>query len=101
VKTADKPLLEFMARASTVGRPFATTPGVPPERLAALRAAFQATIKDPAFIAAAAASRMDVRPQTGEEIAEIISGLISTPKDVRDRMKVALQPSGEQPLGQR
>src|SRR5258707_1861654 len=54
VKPEDKPLLEFMARVATVGRPLATTPGVPAERLAALRAAFAATIKDPEFIAAAA-----------------------------------------------
>src|SRR5438876_8370114 len=54
VRPEDKPLLEFMARASTVGRPLATTPGVPAERVAALRAAFLATVKDPEFIAAAA-----------------------------------------------
>ena len=52
VKPEDKPLLEFMARASTVGRPLATTPGVPAERVAALRAAFAAMVKDPEFIAA-------------------------------------------------
>src|SRR5450631_554346 len=44
VKPVDKPLLEFMARAATVGRPLATTPGVPAERVAALRAAFAVTL---------------------------------------------------------
>src|ERR1043166_3104702 len=43
VKAEDKPLLQFMAQASTVGRPLATTPGVPAERVAALRAALFAT----------------------------------------------------------
>jgi tripartite-type tricarboxylate transporter receptor subunit TctC len=92
VKAQDKPLLEFMARASTVGRPLATTPGVPAERLAALRAAFAATVKDPEFIAAVAQERLEVRPQSGEAIQEIIGGLISAPQDVRERMKIALEP---------
>jgi tripartite-type tricarboxylate transporter receptor subunit TctC len=95
VKAEDKPLLEFMARASTVGRPLATTPGVPAERVAALRAAFAATVKDPEFIAAAAQEHMEVRPQSGEAIQEIIFGLLDTPKDVRERMKVVLQPKDD------
>jgi len=95
VKAEDKPLLAFMARASTVGRPLATTPGVPAERVAALRAAFAATVKDPDFIAAAAHERMEVRPQSGEKIHEIIVGLLDAPADVRERTKAALQPKGE------
>ena len=62
VKPEDKPLLEFMARASTVGRPLGTTPGVPADRVAALRAAFEATVKDPAFIAAAKYEHLDIQP---------------------------------------
>ncbi len=95
VPAADKPLLEFMARASTVGRPFATTPDVPADRVAALRAAFEATVKDPEFVVAAAKERMEIRPQSGREIADIISGLIGSPADVRERMKAALQPKSE------
>jgi len=94
-KAEDKPLLEFMARASTVGRPLATTPGVPAERVAALRAAFAATVKDPEFIAAAAQEHMEIRPQSGATIQEIITGLLDAPQDVRERMKVALQPKDE------
>jgi tripartite-type tricarboxylate transporter receptor subunit TctC len=95
VKPEEKPLLQFMARASTVGRPLALTPGVPAERVAALRAAFAATVKDPDFIAAAKQERMEVRPQSGEQIAEIITGLLDTPADVRERMKAVLQPKSD------
>jgi tripartite-type tricarboxylate transporter receptor subunit TctC len=95
VKPEDKPLLQFMARASTVGRPLATTPNVPAERVAALRAAFAATVRDPEFIAAAANEQLDIRPQTGDALQEIIFGLLNTPQDVRERMKVALEPKGE------
>jgi tripartite-type tricarboxylate transporter receptor subunit TctC len=90
VRPTDRPLLQFMARASTVGRPLATTPGVPAERVAALRRAFDAVVKDPDFIAAATKEKLDVRPQSGDKIAEIIFGLLDTPADVRDRMKAAL-----------
>ena len=76
--------------ASTVGRPLATTPGVPADRVAALRRAFEAAVKDPDFIAAAAKEKLDVRPQSGDKIAEIIFGLLDTSADVRERMKAAL-----------
>jgi tripartite-type tricarboxylate transporter receptor subunit TctC len=99
-KPEDKALLQFMARAATVGRPFATTPGVPAERVAALRAAFVAMVKDPEFIAAAAANKLEIRPQTGEQLQEIVGGLISSPVDVRERMKIALQPKPEEILDQ-
>jgi len=95
VKPEDKPLLHFMAQASAVGRPLATTPGVPAERVAALRAAFAATVKDPEFIATAAQENMEIRPMTGDKLQEIIVGLLNAPQDVRDRMKVALQPKDE------
>ncbi len=95
VKPEDKPLLSFMAQASTVGRPLATTPDVPPERVAALRAAFAATVKDPEFITAAAQENMEIRPMTGEKLHDIIIGLLGAPPDVRERMKIALQPKDE------
>jgi hypothetical protein len=90
VPAKDRPLLAFMARSATVGRPLATTPGVPADRVAALRRAFEAAVKDPDFIAAAAKEKLDVRPQSGDKIAEIIFGLLDTSADVRERMKAAL-----------
>jgi tripartite-type tricarboxylate transporter receptor subunit TctC len=91
VRAQDKPLLEFMARSSTVGRPLATTPGVPAERVAALRTAFEKTVKDPEFIAAAAQMKLQVRPQSAAKISEIIFGLLDAPEGVRERMKAALK----------
>jgi tripartite-type tricarboxylate transporter receptor subunit TctC len=103
VPAKDKPLLEFMARGATVGRPLATTPGVPAERVAALRKAFDETVKDPDFIAAAAQEKLQVRPQSGDKIAQIIYGLLDAPADVRSRMKESLKAKElhqlEQPAG--
>jgi tripartite-type tricarboxylate transporter receptor subunit TctC len=100
VKPEDKALLEFMSRAAMVGRPFATSPGVPAERVAAMRAAIQATLKDPLFIAETAVQHLDFRPLTGDQIAEIIDQLLAAPADVRARMKDALQPKSEHVITQ-
>jgi tripartite-type tricarboxylate transporter receptor subunit TctC len=90
VRPDQKPMLEFMARSSTVGRPLATTPGVPADRVAALRRAFAEMVKDPEFIASAAKEKLVVRPQSGDQIAKIIFGLLDSPAPVREKMKAAL-----------
>ena len=92
VKPEDKPLLDFVSKSITVGRPVATGPGVPADRVAALRKAFDDTLKDPEFIAEAKQQNAEIRPMTGEFLAKIIKDLIETPKDVRDRVKVAMEP---------
>jgi len=92
VKAEDKPLLEYMSRAITVGRPVATTPGVPAERVAALRKAFMDTLQDPEFIAEARQQNAEVRPMTGQVLEATIRDLIEAPQSVRDRVKLALQP---------
>ena len=98
VKPGDKPLLEFMARGATVGRPLATTPGVPAERVAALRKAFEETIKDPELIAAAKQENMEIKPMSADKLVDVINGLLDAPQDVRDRVKVALEPKKEHTL---
>jgi tripartite-type tricarboxylate transporter receptor subunit TctC len=92
VKPEDKPLTEFMTRAATVGRPLATTPGVPAERVAALRKAFEETTRDPAFIADAEREHADIRPMSGPELEALIRGLLNTPSDVKARVKTAIEP---------
>ncbi len=92
VKAEDKPLLAYMSKAITVGRPIGTSPGVPPERVAALRRAFDLTLRDPEFLAEAKTQNAEVRPMTGEELASVIRDLIDAPQGVRDRVKIALEP---------
>lgn len=92
VPEGDKPLLRFMSEAVAVGRPVATSPGVPAERVAALRKAFQDTLKDPAFQAEAKKMNAEIRPQTGPELKTIIDSVIKAPRDVRDRMREVLKP---------
>jgi len=90
-----KPLVEMMSRASSVGRPLATTPGVPAERVAALRKAYMQMLEDAEFKAAAAKESLQIKPMTGDELAKLIAGILDAPADVRTRLKEALQPKAE------
>jgi tripartite-type tricarboxylate transporter receptor subunit TctC len=91
----DQSVLDFMSRAVAVGRPIATTPGVPQERVEALRRAFDATLKDPEFIREAEKERADISAMSGEQLADLIQSLIETPDDIKARVKRAIQPRTE------
>jgi hypothetical protein len=87
-------VLDFMSKSVSVGRPVATTPGVPAERVAALRKAFDETFKDPAFIAEAKKQRAELQPMTGAELERVVRDIIGAPADLRERVKQAIQPNG-------
>ncbi len=88
----EKQVLDFMSLAVAIGRPVATTPGVPAERVAALRMAFDLTLSDPAFIAEANKQRLEIRAMTGGALADLVRTVIETPADVREKVKLAIQP---------
>jgi tripartite-type tricarboxylate transporter receptor subunit TctC len=84
---ADRILLRAAAAPLGLGRPFAAPPGVPTERLAALRAAMTATFQDPAFRADCLQQRLDCSdPKSGGEIASLIGTAYGTPPDIRKRL---------------
>ncbi len=74
--------LHLIMAAKAMGRPFAVGPGVPADRVKALRAAFEAVAKDPKFLADAKKQRREVNLVTGAEIQEIIKKMAATPKPV-------------------
>ena len=67
----DRQVLTFISSDMGISRAFVTTPGVPPERLAALRQAFMEMMKDPDFLAEAAKTQMDISPSSGEEAQKV------------------------------
>jgi hypothetical protein len=87
----DQPVLDFMSKAIAVGRPVATTPGVPADRVTALRKAFDATLKDPEFIKEAETQRAEINAMSGAELAQIINEVISAPPVVLAQVKKALE----------
>jgi hypothetical protein len=73
--------------AGKMGRPVAAPPGVPADRVAALRRAFDATLKDPEFLDDIKRSRIDMDgPSDGATVESILRGLYATPKAVVDRV---------------
>ena len=91
---ADKRVLELILIRQEMGRPFAAPPGVPAERVAALRRAFDATLKDPGFIAEAATAKMEIDPLTGEAIDALLARAYDAPKDVVARAAALVTPEG-------
>ena len=84
-------VLRLLIAGQYVGRPFITTPDVPAERKAALRAAFEATMKDPEFLAEAGKTEMEVTPVSGASIDAFIAELYKTPKDVVEKAAAAIR----------
>jgi tripartite-type tricarboxylate transporter receptor subunit TctC len=83
-------LLLALARLE-YGRPFFLPPNVPPARVAALRRAFDATMKDPAYVAEADKLRVDVDPLTGEQVAALVAQVSQTPAETVARVRTAME----------
>ena len=80
--TEQKQILGFLFASQAFGRPYLTPPGLPPERLAALRKAFDETVRDPNFLADVAKLRLKVSPITGAAMDQMIAELKLIPKDI-------------------
>jgi tripartite-type tricarboxylate transporter receptor subunit TctC len=89
-KSEHAPALQLLLEPQEMARPFAAPPGIPPERLAALRAAFDATMKDSDFLSEANKLRLEVNPMKGEDIAKLVAGLYALPKDAGDKARRAM-----------
>jgi tripartite-type tricarboxylate transporter receptor subunit TctC len=85
-------ILDFISKAFAVGRPIATTPGVPPERLAALRKAFNDTVVDPVFIEAAAKIGAEIKPVYGDELQSLMDDIMNAPQSTKDKVKAVMPP---------
>jgi tripartite-type tricarboxylate transporter receptor subunit TctC len=77
-----KQMLEFMMLQSATARAIFAPPGVPQDRLAALRRAFDETARDPGFIADMKRAQIEVEPSTGEETQAAVGRLIGTSPEV-------------------
>ena len=73
-----KQALVFMSADSAIARSIVTTPGTPPERVAALRRAFDAVMKDPELLAEAKQAKQDISTDTGEEVQKIANSIVDT-----------------------
>ncbi|MFL6797362.1 MAG: Bug family tripartite tricarboxylate transporter substrate binding protein [Xanthobacteraceae bacterium] len=82
-------MLSAIMNATEVGSAFFSTPGVPPDRLTALRRAFDATMKDPEFIAEVERTRVTLNPITGEELQKLVAEVSDLPPALLEKIRAA------------
>jgi tripartite-type tricarboxylate transporter receptor subunit TctC len=87
----ERRIIELVVSGTQFGRPFTITPGTPEDRVKALRAAFDAVMKDPEFLADAASLNFDVTPVSGEALDKIAEKVVSTPKELAVRARQFLE----------
>ncbi len=87
-----KEMLQFIAAKFALARPFALPPETPPERAAALREAYEATLKDPAFLADAKRIGIDVTPIDGPTMTSMIHAIQTTPAAAIERLRAIINP---------
>ena len=88
----DKRVLRLVVGWTIMGRPFLAPPGIPEDRKAALRKAFDETMKDPAFLEEAARQRLDIAAISGEQIDRFLQDVYATPKPLVERAGKILSP---------
>jgi tripartite-type tricarboxylate transporter receptor subunit TctC len=86
----DRGIIRLIVSGDALGKPMATAPNVPPERVQALRDAFDATLKDPAFIEAASAARVEINPVHGPALQATVEKVLATPKNLAERAKAII-----------
>jgi tripartite-type tricarboxylate transporter receptor subunit TctC len=91
----DKRIFELLAYPQEMGRPYAAPPGVPADRLAALRAAFDATMADPEFLAESKRINQDVQPMTGAAMEAMLKQAYGTPKEIIARYATLTNANGK------
>lgn len=83
-------IMKLVLSRQTMGRPFMAPPGIPADRAKALRDAFDATMKDPEFLAEAKLRGQEVNPVSGVALDRMLAELYATPKDVIAETKAAI-----------
>ena len=86
----NKKVAELISAVVAISRAPYLPPNTPEDRVKALRAAFDATMKDPAFIKAAAARNMELSPSTGEDVEKQMSRVLDVSPDVAQHLKKLL-----------
>jgi tripartite-type tricarboxylate transporter receptor subunit TctC len=87
---ADRQALLLALARLEFGRPFFLPPNVPPERVEALRRAFDATMRDPAYLAETEKLKIDIEPLSGEQVSSLVAEIYATPAETVARVRDAM-----------
>ena len=85
---ADRKALRLLSAPTAVGRPLNTTPGVPADRVKALRAAFSQAVKSKELIAEATRAKFPVNAMSGEEVQKLVNEIANSDKAIAHRLAV-------------
>jgi tripartite-type tricarboxylate transporter receptor subunit TctC len=86
----DRQIMELIYSSEIFGRPYILPPGVPADRVAALRKAFMDALRDPDLRAEGEKLGLDLDPISGEELQKIAEKIYATPPDIVERAKQAV-----------
>jgi len=85
----ERAILRAVMNATEIGTAFFTTPGVPADRVQALRRAFDATMKDPAFLAEAERTKLTIGPLPGEELQKLVAEVANLSPALLEKVRAA------------
>jgi tripartite-type tricarboxylate transporter receptor subunit TctC len=88
----DRAVAELVISQQVFQRSYIVPPATPPEQLKILRTAFDATVKDPQFLADAAKMKISITPLSGQKVQDVVAKLYQTPKDLVERAKTVIKP---------
>jgi tripartite-type tricarboxylate transporter receptor subunit TctC len=91
-KEDDRKVAELVVSQQVFQRSYIAPPQTPAEPLGILRTAFDAAMKDPAFLADAEKMKISITPLAGGKVQDLIARLYSTPKEFVERAKVVIKP---------
>lgn len=83
----EREILRIVASATEVGKMIMAPPNIPPDRVHALRRAFDATVKDPNFIADLNAASIELGPMAGEELQKLVADVSGVQPAILDKVK--------------
>ncbi len=89
----ERHILNSFSASIALGRPLLTGPGVPADRVQALRNAFRLTMSDREFLAEAEKAKFDIDPVYGDELQRVVAEFMATPKELIPKIKAAMMSS--------
>jgi tripartite-type tricarboxylate transporter receptor subunit TctC len=90
----DRKVLGVIFLSTILARPYLAPPGVPEDRVQALRTAFMATMRDPEFLAETEKLQLNIDPVSGEEMERMIKDAYALPEPLVAKVRKALNPEG-------
>jgi len=78
----EKQIFKLVFARQPMGRPFLMPPGIPADRMVAVRKAFMDTMKDGEFLADAEKMKLEINPVSGDAVQEIVQQVYQTPKSI-------------------